>query len=130
MAHEYRVVNRTRFCYLRLRPARNDFSLDPAEWKACHRWTSEHLHSADEIYPELVRPRTCEPHKESRRSNTQAAASLLSLKKASNSELISSFRVETIPCGAPWITFNLEPLTSFDERRAEAAIGTIWSSSP
>jgi hypothetical protein len=35
-----------------------------------------------------------------------------------------------MPCGAPAYTFKVAPLTSFDDNIADAAIGTIWSSSP
>ena len=62
--------------------------------------------------------------------NIYAADSLVCLKKANNSALISSFRVEHMPCGAPGITFSVAPLRSCTERIAESAIGTIWSSSP
>src|SRR5215469_13655883 len=58
-------------------------------------------------------------------SNHQAAASWLCLKKANNSALISSFKVDTIPCGAPGMIFRIDPFTSFEDRRAEARIGTI-----
>ena len=53
------------------------------------------------------------------------AASLLGLKKASSSALILSFTVDTIPCGAPGMTFKVAPLTSLDDKRAESLIGTI-----
>ena len=46
-------------------------------------------------------------------------------KKANNSALIWSFKVETIPCGAPEVTFRVDPFTIFDDRRTEALIGTI-----
>jgi len=47
----------------------------------------------------------------------QAAASLLCLKKTSNSALIRFFKVETIPCGAPGMTFSVAPFTNL--RRLE-----------
>ena len=38
--------------------------------------------------------------------------------------------VEGIPWGAPEYILSVEPLTIFEERSADATMGTIWSSSP
>ena len=58
------------------------------------------------------------------------SACWLRCRNASSSALIWSLRVEHMPCGAPGIIFRVAPLTSFEERRADAPMGTIWSSSP
>src|SRR4029078_12143864 len=50
--------------------------------------------------------------------------------KPSNSSLISSLRVVHMPCGAPLMILSLASLTSLEDSMAEAAMGTIWSSSP
>jgi hypothetical protein len=47
------------------------------------------------------------------------------LMNASRSALILSFSVEQTPCGAPGYSFSVAFFTSFDDRFAEAAIGTI-----
>jgi hypothetical protein len=54
-----------------------------------------------------------------------AAARSLALRKASRSALIWSLWVEHMPCGNPGYTFSVAPLTSLEERSAEAPIGTI-----
>src|SRR5947199_5721114 len=61
---------------------------------------------------------------------THAVACLLLCTNASNSALTLSLRVEHMPWGAPGMTLSLAPLTSLEERRADAPMGTIWSSSP
>ena len=54
------------------------------------------------------------------------------LRKASRSALNWSLYGATWarPWGAPGYSFRLPSLTSCTDRRAEASIGTIWSSSP
>ena len=49
----------------------------------------------------------------------------LPLKKASRSVLMTSFRVEHMPWGAPGMTLKIAPFTIFDERFPAAAMGTI-----
>jgi hypothetical protein len=46
--------------------------------------------------------------------------------KSSMSELNSSLKVPTRPCGAPGYTFRVESVTSFDDCWAEAPMGRIW----
>lgn len=63
-------------------------------------------------------------------TSAHADACWLRCRNASSSALTWSLRVEHMPCGAPGMTFSVAPLTNFEERSAESAIGTIWSSSP
>src|SRR5882672_8423711 len=59
-----------------------------------------------------------------------ADACLPLCRNASSSALIWSFKVEHMPWGAPGMTLSVAPFTTFADKRAESAIGTIWSSSP
>src|SRR6266853_7020008 len=64
------------------------------------------------------------------RRRCHADACLPLCRNASSSALIWSFKVEHMPWGAPGMTLSVAPFTSFADKRAESAIGTIWSSSP
>src|SRR5439155_2283878 len=59
-----------------------------------------------------------------------AAAWLARLKNANRSALIWSALVVGMPCGNPGYTFSVAFFTIFAEIRADAPMGTIWSSSP
>jgi hypothetical protein len=50
------------------------------------------------------------------------------LMNASRSALIWSLLTVHIPWEKPGYTLSVEPFTSFDDKSADAAIGTIWSS--
>src|SRR6266436_9523814 len=60
----------------------------------------------------------------------QADACLPVCRNASSSALIWFFKVEHMPWGPPGMTLSVALFTSFADKSAESAIGTIWSSSP
>src|ERR1700722_17652202 len=66
------------------------------------------------------------PSVKNRPDLTYAATSCFCLINASRSALIVSAWVVGIPCGKPGYTLRVAPFTSFEDCRADAAIGTIW----
>src|SRR5258707_8523792 len=65
-----------------------------------------------------------------RRRCGHADLALVWLINASRSALIWSALVVGIPCGKPGYTLSVAPFTSFEDCKAAAPMGTIWSSSP